>query len=441
MTLEFLLRMALRGESGALEMLVLTLDRMAGGGMFDQLGGGFARYSTDGAWHVPHFEKMLYDNAQLAQLYTRAWLVTGEERLREVAPARPSTSLRELRQPEGGFSSSQDADTEGVEGGTFTWTWDELTALVGDPVAEAFGAAPDGQLGGHERPARSGRDRGDRGAARRRSQELRRCRGRADVNAVRRPRERAQPGVDDKVLTAWNALAIRALAEAGRAFDEPRYLEAAVACATFVHEHLRDDDGRLLRSWRDGAGGVLGVRGRPRAARRRVPDAVRDDLRPPVVRGRPRAVRAIWCGCSPTRSAVGSSKRAPTRSTSSCARRTSTTTPSPAGTRRRPSPSCGSPCSPGDAGVEREATRALALVRDAMAAAPTAFGLALVRARPVSSGRAARSRSSANRRRGDPGPRTGRRRKVFMPNAVLAVARPGDAAAEAECRCWPDGRR
>src|SRR5439155_750980 len=137
-TLEFVLRQAIRGTPDALEMAVLTLDRMAGGGMFDQVGGGFARYSTDAAWMVPHFEKMLYDNAQLALLYARAWLVTRNDHYRDISSRTLDYLLREMRHPEGGFFSSQDADSEGVEGKFFVWSWDELVSLVGEEAAGAF---------------------------------------------------------------------------------------------------------------------------------------------------------------------------------------------------------------------------------------------------------------------------------------------------------------
>ena len=148
MTLEFLLRQGLREVPGAMEMLVVTLDHMAAGGMYDHVGGGFARYATDTAWLVPHFEKMLYDNAQLLQLYTRAWQVSGNERYREVATATADYLLREMQHPQGGFWSSQDADSEGVEGKFYAWTWDELVALVGEPVATCFGASAKGNWEG-----------------------------------------------------------------------------------------------------------------------------------------------------------------------------------------------------------------------------------------------------------------------------------------------------
>jgi uncharacterized protein len=243
MTLEFVLRQAIREVPDALEMAILTLDRMAGGGMFDQVGGGFARYSTDGAWMVPHFEKMLYDNAQLALLYARAWLVTRNDHDREISSRTLDYLLREMRHPEGGFFSSQDADSEGVEGKFYLWSWEELISLVGEEAAEAFGATPAGNWDGTNvlrAPAGDALPDG----ARERLFEAR--------------EERVRPGLDDKVLTAWNALAIRAFAEAGRIFDEPTYVDAAARCADFVWEHLRDDDGRLLRSWRDGTAGVQG---------------------------------------------------------------------------------------------------------------------------------------------------------------------------------------
>src|SRR5438128_2568068 len=123
MTLEFLLRCHLRGYDGSLEMVVRTLDRMTAGGMYDHVGGGFHRYSVDGRWHVPHFEKMLYDNAQLARVYAQAWQVTGVETYRRVAERTLEYLLREMRHDGGAFFSSQDADTDGVDGLTYTWTW------------------------------------------------------------------------------------------------------------------------------------------------------------------------------------------------------------------------------------------------------------------------------------------------------------------------------
>ena len=258
MTLELCLRMAVRGVPDALEMVTITLDRMADGGIRDQIGGGFARYSTDAAWHVPHFEKMLYDNAQLAQLYTRAWLVTRAERYHEVASDTLDYLLREMQHPEGGFYSSQDADSEGVEGKFFTWSWTELVDLVGESVALAFGAAVEGNWEATNvlwRPVPVGAVAAELGID---LEDL--ARDVADAGRVlfEARERRVHPGTDDKVLTAWNALAIRAFAEAGRSFAEPSYVEAAERCATFVWDHLRDDRGRLLRSWRHGTQGGPG---------------------------------------------------------------------------------------------------------------------------------------------------------------------------------------
>jgi uncharacterized protein len=247
MTLGFLLRMALRGAPDAAQMMTTTLDRMTAGGMYDQLGGGFARYSTDAAWHVPHFEKMLYDNAQLAQLYTRAWLFTRHERYRTVAVETLGYLVREMRHPDGGFFSSQDADSEGVEGKFFTWSWDELVRLIGDDRARAFGAAPQGNWEGTNvlrRPGGPESDRDDLADARRALFEAR--------------ERRVRPATDDKVLTAWNAMAIQAFAEAGAAFRNDAFTHASVTAADFLVSNLRRSDGRLLRSWRGGIAGGPG---------------------------------------------------------------------------------------------------------------------------------------------------------------------------------------
>jgi hypothetical protein len=220
-------------------MVVRTLDRMASGGIYDQVGGGFSRYSTDERWHVPHFEKMLYDNAQLAQLYTRAWLVTRRDRFRRIAAETLEYLLRELGQPEGGFSSSQDADSEGVEGKFYVWSWDELVDHVGEDAARAFGAIPEGNWEGTNvlsLPEGSEPEGVELDEARRLLFEAR--------------QRRTRPATDDKVLAGWNGMAIQALVEGGRAFGEPRFIEAAETCADFLLEHLRRADGRLLRSWR-----------------------------------------------------------------------------------------------------------------------------------------------------------------------------------------------
>jgi uncharacterized protein YyaL (SSP411 family) len=223
-TLEFLLRWHRRsGGDQALEMVTKTLAGMAAGGMYDLLGGGFHRYSVDERWLVPHFEKMLYDNALLAPVYLHAWLVTGEARYREVAEETLEYMLRELRLPEGGFASAQDADTDGVEGLTFTWTAGE--------------GAPAELL----QPFEHGRSvlRGDLdGELKRRLFELR--------------EQRPKPLRDDKAIAAWNGLALAALAEAGRRLRRADLIEAGVAAAEFLLGPLSDERGRLHRSWRAG---------------------------------------------------------------------------------------------------------------------------------------------------------------------------------------------
>jgi uncharacterized protein len=226
-SLELLLR---TGRSDALELVRLTLDRMAAGGMYDVLGGGFHRYSVDAEWIVPHFEKMLYDNALLARAYLHAWLITGEERYRSVAEETLDYLLRDLLLPEGGFASSQDADTNGVEGLTYTWTAEELAAVLGDPHEEWLA------------PFEHGRFviRGDVPLE-----------DRARLLAARQ--QRPQPARDDKALAAWNGLALAALAEAGFRLERPDYLDAARRLAEFLLGTLSEPNGRLLRTYRDGA--------------------------------------------------------------------------------------------------------------------------------------------------------------------------------------------
>ena len=230
--LELLLR---RGET---EMAAQTLRAMASGGMYDQVGGGFARYSVDAHWLVPHFEKMLYDNALLARAYLHGWQVTGEQLFRDVTEETLDWALRELRGPEGGFMSALDADSEGVEGKFYVWSLDELVELAGEEAAAWFGATSRGNFEGANIPVRGPGEPEQRGEWRRRLYEAR--------------AERVWPAIDDKRLTSWNALMIAALAEAGAVLGREDYLDAARDCAGFVLADLRDGDGRLLRSWKDG---------------------------------------------------------------------------------------------------------------------------------------------------------------------------------------------
>jgi uncharacterized protein len=227
--LEFLLRMHLRGDEEALPMVTKTLDAMAAGGMYDLVGGGFHRYSVDAAWLVPHFEKMLYDNALLAANYLHAWVVTGNERYREVVEETFEYVLRELSLADGGFASSQDADTDGVEGLTFTWTAEE--------------GVPEELL----RPFEHGRSV---------------IRGRLDPELRARLFEhregRPKPARDDKVVASWNGLLLAALAEAGRRLERDDWLAAARRLAEFLLGPLSDAEGRLYRTWREGRAGASG---------------------------------------------------------------------------------------------------------------------------------------------------------------------------------------
>jgi uncharacterized protein YyaL (SSP411 family) len=222
--LEFLLRHHLRtGDEEPLQQVVTTLDGMALGGMYDLVGGGFHRYSVDERWLVPHFEKMLYDNALLVPAYLHGWLVTGRERYREVVEETVEYLRRELLLEHGGFASAQDADTEGVEGLTFTWTEEEgVPAELLEPFE-------------HGRSV---------------------IRGELDPELRRRlfaeREERPKPLRDDKAIASWNGLATAALAEAGRVLDRRDWVEHARSAAEFVDTSLSDADGRLLRSYRDG---------------------------------------------------------------------------------------------------------------------------------------------------------------------------------------------
>jgi len=222
--LELLLR---RGDDDALEMVRGSLDGMAAGGLYDVVGGGFHRYSVDARWLVPHFEKMLYDNALLVSAYLHAWVVTGEQRYRTIVEETVAYLLREMRLDHGGFASAQDADTEGVEGLTYTWTEEEWAALGLEP--ELLAPFEHGRL-----IVRGTLDAETKGR----------------LLALRA--QRMQPFRDDKAIASWNGLLLASLAEAARRLDRDDWLEAAVALGTFLLRDLRGEDGRMLRSIRDG---------------------------------------------------------------------------------------------------------------------------------------------------------------------------------------------
>jgi uncharacterized protein YyaL (SSP411 family) len=240
MVLEFLLRHAARTGGEGLELVEHTCRAMASGGMYDQLAGGFARYSVDAQWVVPHFEKMLYDNALLLRVYTHLWRATGSAAAQRVALETADFLLRDLRTAEGGFASALDADTEGEEGFTYVWTPAQLVDALGDE---------DGRWAAEQL------DVTEKGTFEHGTSVLQRLAEPDDPQRYERVRERLvqvraqrpQPARDDKVVAAWNGLAIAALAETGALLDRPDLVEAAVACADLLRE-LHTDGGRLLRT-------------------------------------------------------------------------------------------------------------------------------------------------------------------------------------------------
>jgi uncharacterized protein YyaL (SSP411 family) len=233
--------------SGATAPVERTLDAMMAGGIYDQVGGGFARYSVDASWLVPHFEKMLYDNAQLARAYLHGWQALSHERYRRVCEETLDWALREMRGPEGGFYSALDADSEGEEGRFYVWTAEELRAILGEDSEEIgayYGVSEAGNFEGRNILHLAG------GVAVPEPEGLAVAR-----QALYEARaERVWPGLDDKRLSSWNALMLAALAEAGAALEREDYLDAARGCAEFVLRDLRDADGHLLRTYKDGKG-------------------------------------------------------------------------------------------------------------------------------------------------------------------------------------------
>jgi uncharacterized protein len=223
-TIEFLLRV------GEPDMALETLRHMAAGGIHDQVGGGFHRYSVDASWHVPHFEKMLYDNALLARAYLHGWQVAGEARMREVAEGTLDWALREMRGPEGGFYSALDADSEGEEGRFYTWTPQELEDLD----VESFPFEGRRILVGSVSP------------------ELR-------ATLLEQRAQRVRPGTDDKRLASWNALMVSALADAGAVLERDDYLDAARAAADFLLTTMADGSGGVLRTYNRGEAKLPGL--------------------------------------------------------------------------------------------------------------------------------------------------------------------------------------
>jgi len=270
MTIEYMLRRHLAtGDPGPLLVARRSLDAMADGGLRDQLGGGFHRYSTDARWLVPHFEQMLYDNAQLARVYVHAWTLTGDARYRAVATGTLDYMLRELTTVDGTFAASQDADTDGIEGLTFTWRAPEIGEVLGTEDAALFDAAYGvTDEGNWEGVSILSRVVSDEALAERFDLSVDDVAARLATGRERlmvRRTERPQPARDGKALAAWNGLAIAAFSDAAVAFAtaDPaaaaRYRAAAVRAARAITAGLLADDGSLSRSWKDGRAVGRGV--------------------------------------------------------------------------------------------------------------------------------------------------------------------------------------
>ena len=256
MTLEFLLHYYARsGRTEALAMVDITLEKMAHGGIYDQLGGGFHRYSVDPFWLVPHFEKMLYDNALLSRLYLHAYQITGSRLYKRIVEETLDYVLREMTSPDGGFYSSQDADSEGEEGKYFVWTPQEIEEILGKEQALIFnryyGVTYQGNFDG--RNILHIRDSAEEAASELGIEEERLAAvvDNARAKLMERRIERVAPGRDDKVLTSWNGMMLRSFAEAAAVLHRADYLQAALANAKFLLSALRSPGGRVLRSFKD----------------------------------------------------------------------------------------------------------------------------------------------------------------------------------------------
>ena len=262
MTPEFLLRYYHHGYNPrALELVELTLQKMAYGGIYDQIGGGFHRYSTDAFWLVPHFEKMLYDNALLARLYLHTYLITGNALYRRIVEETLDYVLREMTDVGGGFYSAQDADSEGVEGKFFVWSPDEINAVMGDADGAIFAGYYGVTLGGNFEGKNILNIRQDPEAFAEAEgltpDQLGEIISRGSKALLEVREQRIHPMRDDKVLASWNGLMLRSFAEAAAALGRPDYLSAAKKNAEFLVGSMKSD-GRLLRTYRDGQAKLLG---------------------------------------------------------------------------------------------------------------------------------------------------------------------------------------
>ena len=256
MVYEFLLRYHQRTKNeDALSMVEATLRRMAQGGIYDQIGGGFHRYSTDGVWLIPHFEKMLYDNALLSKLYVHAYQLTGEPFYRRIVEETLDYVLREMTDPQGGFYSAQDADSEGVEGKYFVWSAEEIKEALGHErgalVCGYYGVTEHGNFEGRSILHLGQEDEAFAEAHDISPGDLRRVVAEAKLKLLGIRQDRVSPGRDEKILTSWNGLMLRSFAEAAAVLDSDAYLQAARRNARFLLDSLRTN-GRLLRTYKDG---------------------------------------------------------------------------------------------------------------------------------------------------------------------------------------------
>jgi uncharacterized protein YyaL (SSP411 family) len=249
MAIDFLCRLYVRNQADETRTMITTsLDGMAAGGMHDQLGGGFARYSVDDYWLVPHFEKMLYDNALLLRAYLHGYLVTGEARYQDVVERIVGYLLRDMRDPAGGFYAAEDADSEGVEGKFYCWSIDEIREVCGtdaDAVIAYYGVTENGNFV----DPHTGFSGNILHVAHRnevRSEAI----DRADALLLERRSTRVRPGLDNKVLLGWNALLLASLTEAAAVLDRADWMDVARTNARFLLREMRGDDGRFVRSWR-----------------------------------------------------------------------------------------------------------------------------------------------------------------------------------------------
>ncbi|MCA9012436.1 MAG: thioredoxin domain-containing protein [Planctomycetaceae bacterium] len=257
MDLRLLLRLSKRFDSTeAREVALLTLDKMAYGGMYDQLGGGFHRYSTDALWLVPHFEKMLYDNALLGSTYLEAWQLTQNPEYERIVRETLDYVLQEMTDSSGGFYSTQDADSEGEEGKFFVWSQAEIEQILGTEETELFAACydvrPTGNWEGNNilnRPRSWGEIANERNIA---LEELEKRMQQAREKLFSAREKRVHPGRDEKILASWNGLMIATFAQAGQVLNEEKYTAAAKRGADFVWSEMRTEEGRLLHSWKEG---------------------------------------------------------------------------------------------------------------------------------------------------------------------------------------------